>query len=161
MIPETNFPDIRNRTAIHSTNGSGMVIPREGDTVRLYIQLSDKDVLGPSTGRVDKNKMSAEKLISVRNFWEVAGFVVRLMGAGRSAGKYYIHLSWPTRKPLNGGQFTSVCALQFSHSRPFQRASYLLVGQRVASSYSVKDRVFIAGDACHTHSPKAGEKSCP
>ena len=32
-----------------------------------------------------------------------------------------------------------------------------VVGQRVASSYSVKDRVFIAGDACHTHSPKAGE----
>ena len=36
--------------------------------------------------------------------------------------------------------------------------SYLPVGQRIASSYSVKDRVFIAGDACHTHSPKAGEK---
>ena len=36
--------------------------------------------------------------------------------------------------------------------------SYLPVGQRIASSYSVKGRVFIAGDACHTHSPKAGEK---
>lgn len=36
-------------------------------------------------------------------------------------------------------------------------ASCLLVGQRVASSYSVKDRVFIAGDVCHTHSPKAGQ----
>jgi hypothetical protein len=31
------------------------------------------------------------------------------------------------------------------------------VGQRVASQFSVDDRVFIAGDACHTHSPKAGE----
>ena len=46
---------------------------------------------------------------------------------------------------------------KYSRSRPCQRASYPLVGQRVASSYSVKDRVFIAGDACHTHSPKAGE----
>ena len=36
--------------------------------------------------------------------------------------------------------------------------SFPVVGQRVASSYSFKDRVFIAGDACHTHSPKAGEK---
>ena len=27
----------------------------------------------------------------------------------------------------------------------------------MASSYSIKDRIFIAGDACHTHSPKAGE----
>lgn len=32
-----------------------------------------------------------------------------------------------------------------------------IVGQRVAERYSVKDRVFIAGDACHTHSPKAGQ----
>lgn len=33
----------------------------------------------------------------------------------------------------------------------------MLVGQRVASSFSLKERVFIAGDACHTHSPKAGQ----
>lgn len=32
----------------------------------------------------------------------------------------------------------------------------LAVGQRVASKYSVHERVLIAGDACHTHSPKAG-----
>ena len=31
-----------------------------------------------------------------------------------------------------------------------------IVGQRVAETYSVQDKVFIAGDACHTHSPKAG-----
>ncbi|KAF8333838.1 FAD binding domain-containing protein [Amanita rubescens] len=31
------------------------------------------------------------------------------------------------------------------------------VGQRVASQYSMNERVFIAGDACHTHSPKAGQ----
>ncbi|KAG2040597.1 FAD binding domain-containing protein [Suillus americanus] len=30
------------------------------------------------------------------------------------------------------------------------------VGQRVASKFSVKNRVFITGDSCHTHSPKAG-----
>ena len=31
------------------------------------------------------------------------------------------------------------------------------VGQRVASKFSIHERVFIAGDACHTHSPKAGQ----
>lgn len=46
-----------------------MVIPREGDTVRLYIQLSDKDVADPLTGRVDKSKMSPETLVSVRFFF--------------------------------------------------------------------------------------------
>jgi hypothetical protein len=32
-----------------------------------------------------------------------------------------------------------------------------VIGQRVASKFSVKERVFITGDACHTHSPKAGQ----
>jgi phenol 2-monooxygenase (NADPH) len=66
MVPETDFPDIRYRCAIHSHNGSCMIIPREGDLIRLYIQLSDKDVLDPSTGRVDRNKMSPEILLEVR-----------------------------------------------------------------------------------------------
>ena len=34
-----------------------------------------------------------------------------------------------------------------------------VVGQRVASRYSVSERIFIAGDACHTHSPKGGMRS--
>ena len=64
-VPETNFPDIRNRCAIHSENGSCMVIPREGDKVRLYIQLTDKQVVDPATGRVDKNRVSPEYLLQV------------------------------------------------------------------------------------------------
>ncbi|KAJ3559931.1 hypothetical protein NM688_g42 [Phlebia brevispora] len=32
-----------------------------------------------------------------------------------------------------------------------------LIGQRLAAKYSVHERVFIAGDACHTHSPTAGQ----
>ncbi|KAI1782487.1 FAD binding domain-containing protein [Ganoderma leucocontextum] len=32
-----------------------------------------------------------------------------------------------------------------------------VVGQRVATKYSIHERAFIAGDACHTHSPKAGQ----
>lgn len=31
------------------------------------------------------------------------------------------------------------------------------IGQRLASRYDVANRIFIAGDACHTHSPKAGQ----
>lgn len=65
MIPNTDFPDIRCKCAIHSNNGSCMIIPREGDKVRLYIQLSDKDVLDPVTRRVDKSKMGPEKLLQV------------------------------------------------------------------------------------------------
>ena len=65
MVPDTDFPDIRCKCAIHSNNGSCMIIPREGDLIRLYIQLSDRDVVDPGTGRVDKSKMGPEKLLEV------------------------------------------------------------------------------------------------
>jgi phenol 2-monooxygenase len=32
-----------------------------------------------------------------------------------------------------------------------------VIGQRICHTFSKSDRVFIAGDACHTHSPKAGQ----
>ncbi|KAF7969243.1 hypothetical protein HWV62_27888 [Athelia sp. TMB] len=92
LVPETDFPDVRNRCAIHSNNGSCMIIPREGDGIRLYVQLSDTDVIDPTTGRVDPKKMGPDELL-----------------------------------------------------------------ERVASQFSASERIFIAGDACHTHSPKAGQ----
>ncbi|KAF8586467.1 hypothetical protein K439DRAFT_1340899 [Ramaria rubella] len=116
-IPETDFPDIRNRCVIHSNNGSCMVIPREGDKVRLYLQLTEADLV--ANGRVDKTKMDVPKLLAV---------------ARKSLYPYSIDfpqiIDWWT---------------------------IYIIGQRVAASYQRKERVFIAGDACHTHSPKAGQ----
>lgn len=65
LIPETNFPDIRNRCAIHSNNGSCMIVPREGDKVRLYLQLTDTDAVDLPTGRIDKSKMNPRRLLEV------------------------------------------------------------------------------------------------
>lgn len=31
------------------------------------------------------------------------------------------------------------------------------IGQRVGSNFSKNERIFLAGDAVHTHSPKAGQ----
>lgn len=31
------------------------------------------------------------------------------------------------------------------------------IGQRIASNYTLDERVFLGGDATHTHSPKAGQ----
>lgn len=64
LIPDTDFPDIRNKCAIHSNNGSCMIIPREEDKVRLYIQLDGRDVID-NTGRVDKSKIGPEKILDV------------------------------------------------------------------------------------------------
>ncbi|KAI5120427.1 hypothetical protein M0805_009889 [Coniferiporia weirii] len=121
VIPTTDFPDIRNRTAIHSKNGSCMIIPREDDIVRLYIQLSDEDAkeVLSARGRIDKTRWTPERLMEV---------------AKRTFQPYTIDFP-------GGAEWWTL------H----------IIGQRVASGYSKKERIFIAGDACHTHSPKAGQ----
>ncbi|KAG1774156.1 FAD binding domain-containing protein [Suillus placidus] len=119
FIPDTDFPDIRNRAAIHSSNGSCMIIPREGDKVRFYLQMSDKDVMDPETGRIDKNKVTAENLINT---------------ARKTFYPYTVN-----------------------EPKEVDWCSIYIIGQRVASKFSKHERVFIGGDACHTHSPKAGQ----
>jgi hypothetical protein len=44
-----------------------MVIPREGDKVRLYLQLTEADVI--ANGRVDKTKIDSQKLLAVRRLF--------------------------------------------------------------------------------------------
>ncbi|KAF8201123.1 FAD binding domain-containing protein [Mycena galopus ATCC 62051] len=118
MVPQTDFPDIRHKTVIHSENGSCMIIPREGDMVRLYIQLG-KDAVDATTGRIDKRRMGPHQLLEV---------------ASKSMHPYV-----------------------FRTPDDFDWWTIYIIGQRVASRFSVDERVFIAGDACHTHSPKAGQ----
>jgi len=65
LTPDTNFPDIRNRCVIHSNNGSCMIIPREGDKVRIYIQLDSKYATNAATMRADKGHMSPHQLLDV------------------------------------------------------------------------------------------------
>ncbi|KAF7332387.1 hypothetical protein MKEN_00120500 [Mycena kentingensis (nom. inval.)] len=120
FVPKTDFPDIRNRCAIHSENGSCMVIPREGDKVRLYIQLDGKDgVMNTASGRIDKQLITPEKLLEV------------------------------ARKSFHPYKFETPETIEWW--------TLYQIGQRVAAKFSVNERVFIAGDACHTHSPKAGQ----
>ncbi|ODQ78129.1 hypothetical protein BABINDRAFT_93310 [Babjeviella inositovora NRRL Y-12698] len=137
MVPLTNFPDIRNRSAIHSKDaGSIMIIPRERDLVRLYIQLKEvprmKDTSksefgggdaavsakGSTTGRVDRSKITPELIVkNAQEIFKPYTFDIT-------------DLDWFT-----GYQ----------------------IGQRVSPQFQAYNRIFIAGDACHTHSPKAGQ----
>jgi len=117
-VPDTNFPDIRNRTAIHSDNGSCMIIPREGDKVRLYVQIAE-GLQVDEKGRKDRSAVTPEKVMEIAK-----------------------HSMQPFR-------------LDFPE-KPEWWTCYV-IGQRVAKNFSIKERVFIAGDACHTHSPKAGQ----
>lgn len=65
LTPETDFPDIRNKSAIHSNNGSCMIIPREGDKVRIYIQLDERG-FASINGRIDRGKTGPYQLLEVR-----------------------------------------------------------------------------------------------
>ncbi|KAK9449445.1 FAD binding domain-containing protein [Limtongia smithiae] len=136
-VPITDFPDIRNRCAIHSLDsGSIMVIPREQGLVRLYIQLREtprdpntkaateldgnkgKEAQVLEKGRVDRSKITPEVILS---------------NARKILHPYKLDITdvkWYT-------------AYQ--------------IGQRVSPAFHKFNRVFISGDACHTHSPKAGQ----
>ncbi|KAG5804942.1 hypothetical protein H9Q74_010417 [Fusarium xylarioides] len=119
IVPITDFPDIRQRCAIHSaSSGSVMVIPRENKLVRLYIQLTTTAKIGEQDSRADRSWITPD---------------VILESAQKILAPYkltYRKLDWWT-------------AYQ--------------IGQRVGSNFSAYDRVFLAGDAVHTHSPKAGQ----
>ncbi|KDQ19531.1 hypothetical protein BOTBODRAFT_28107 [Botryobasidium botryosum FD-172 SS1] len=116
-VPETDFPDIRTFSSVNSPNGSFIIVPREGNLVRIYVQLTEVDV--DQTGRLDRSKFTAEDIMKV-------------------AQKYFYPYKLAIPKVVDWW-------------------TVYIVGQRVASSYSVKNRVLIAGDACHTHSPKGGQ----
>ncbi|KAJ7696431.1 FAD binding domain-containing protein [Mycena rosella] len=121
MVPKTNFPDIRSKCAVHSENGSCMIIPREADKVRLYIQLDSGgcEAVDAVSGRIDKKRMGPHQLLEV------------------ARKSFYPYV--------------------FETPDEFDWWTIYIIGQRVASRFSVGERVFIAGDACHTHSPKAGQ----
>ncbi|TAQ91074.1 hypothetical protein B7494_g637 [Chlorociboria aeruginascens] len=119
IIPITDFPDIRQRCAIHSaSSGSVMVIPRENKLVRLYIQMTTTEKGETGKAKLDRVTINPKMILE---------------SAQRTLAPYklnYEHCNWWT-------------AYQ--------------IGQRVGSEFSKNERVFLAGDAVHTHSPKAGQ----
>ncbi|KAE8154661.1 FAD binding domain protein [Aspergillus avenaceus] len=136
FVADTDFPDIRRRTAIHSNSGSVMVIPREriatGEYLtRLYVQVPGDVAPEDESARDDGRARRAQ--VTLEGIFEQAGAALK---------PYYV-------RPKHGFD-------QVDWWAAYQ------IGQRVAESFEVKDdqslgRVLIVGDACHTHSPKAGQ----
>jgi phenol 2-monooxygenase len=134
IVPITDFPDIRMRCAIHSVeSGSVMVIPRENKLVRLYIQLT-------TTGDAGGKKFD-RSTISPKTILESAQRIMRPYKID------YRYCDWWTGE-LRGVLWRRSFA---------DRGIAYQIGQRVGNSFSLKERVFLAGDAVHTHSPKAGQ----
>ena len=111
VFPQTNFPDVRKKTTVRSTNGVLLIIPREGDCmIRTYIELPAGT--DPKTVTLEQLQQRARSIFSP---YEIT----------------FEATAW---------------------------WSAYSIGQRVARSIvDTSGRVFLAGDACHTHSPKAGQ----
>jgi len=113
-VVRTDFPDIKMKCTIHSDAGSIMVIPREDNMVRLYIQIAsstDPDWHPRKTASAEEVQKRAKDILK----------------------PYYIEwdrLEWYSVYPI---------------------------GQGIAEKYTLDERVFMGGDCCHTHSPKAGQ----
>ena len=121
VLLNTDFPDIRLKSLIHSNNeGNMLIIPREGGyMVRLYIEL---DKLKENQ-RVARDEMTPEILVAAAN---------RIMQPYTIDVK---EVAW---------------------------WSVYEIGQRITIAFDDSEEgrpahVFLAGDACHTHSPKAGQ----
>ncbi|KAI7330985.1 phenol 2-monooxygenase [Hortaea werneckii] len=113
-VVRTDFPDIKLKCTIHSDAGSIMVIPREANMVRLYIQIA-------SSTDPDWNP---RKFATTEDVQKAAKEIMK---------PYWIEwdrVEWYSVYPI---------------------------GQGIADKYTLDERVFMGGDCCHTHSPKAGQ----
>jgi phenol 2-monooxygenase len=110
VLAVTDFPDIRVKAAISSSQGNVLIIPREGGYLaRFYIELDDKRDVTAETLAAAANRILHPYALEVKDvgWWSVYE-----------------------------------------------------IGQRLCDSFDdapAAPRVFIAGDACHTHSAKAGQ----
>lgn len=125
VLVDTDFPDYRIKSAIHSANGGNiLLIPREGGyMVRVYIELDKLD----ANERIANRNLTAEHLVSA------AQRVIR-----------------PYSFDVKEIAWWSVYEIGQRLCDQFDDAP-----EGEGSGHS--PRVFIAGDACHTHSPKAGQ----
>ncbi|MBC3191949.1 FAD-dependent monooxygenase [Pseudonocardia sp. C8] len=122
VLVDTDFPDIRRKSTIHSSGGSMLIIPREGGhLVRLYIELdNDRD-----------GAMLRSRSVTPERLADVAARILH-----------------PYRLEVRDVGWWAVYE----------------IGQRLCDRFDDTEpgdgrvpRVFIAGDACHTHSAKAGQ----
>lgn len=120
----TDFPDVRTKSAIHSSNGSILLIPREGGQLfRLYVDLGE--VAEDDNGKV--RQTSLDEII------QRAQAILQ-----------------PYTLDVKNVAWHSVYEVGHRLTDRFDDVPLEEIGMR-------DPRVFIAGDACHTHSAKAGQ----
>jgi phenol 2-monooxygenase len=91
-----------------------------------------------------------------------AGSLLIIPREGGSMVRFYVELSSGAvasavkLKDLQSTACEILRPYQLSFAGTFWWSAYS-IGQRLANKFSKDNRVFLTGDACHTHSPKAGQ----
>ena len=91
-----------------------------------------------------------------------AGTLMIIPREGGSLARFYIELPEGTSAKEVKLEDLKKSARDIFHPYKMEIAetawwSAYAIGQRLANHFSESDRVFLTGDACHTHSPKAGQ----
>ncbi|KXG47494.1 Monooxygenase, FAD-binding [Penicillium griseofulvum] len=125
---DTNFPDYRRRCAIRTPDGGCMLIPRKDEGLRIFLQVDEKN-----QESLDASKSHVQDLLSDNSAFKLTKTVQS-------------HIS----KVIHPYQMNITDIVWISQYR---------VAQRLVHSFCdpTTQRVFLLGDACHTHSPKAGQ----
>ena len=142
VVVTTTFPDIRKRCAIHSAAGSIMVIPRERIgprevLTRIYCQIDDdRDPLSSTTNTPTTTASDGGGTEAASRARRKEVTLERIVAQARRVMVPYT---------IDFGEVHWWAAYQ--------------IGQRCTPAFSdaLSQRIHIAGDACHTHSPKAGQ----
>jgi len=124
----TNFPDTRRRVAIRSPYGGCMLIPRKDEGLRVFLQLTPENVQMLDEAK----KQSASQGLHSNEAFKLLDIVQS-----------------QARKLLRPYKFEITKVLWISR---------YTVSQRIVNKFRDQcGSVFLLGDACHTHSPKAGQ----
>ena len=127
-----------------------MVIPREAGLVRLYVQLQAE--AGPDGKQKHYGRDASEDVCKERARKIFSPFKLEF---GKTAW-FSVY-----RKSLSLSHVGSFFCLRFGTNELTLRFRFetekIEIGQRIASNYTLDHRVFLGGDATHTHSPKAGQ----
>ena len=132
MELETDFPDQRRRSHIRTPAGAMMMIPSAGGLNRIYTQLSPTELAG--LGGIDKAQLAKSDSVLVATDWEDTG----LLKIVKTRMKEVL-------QPYTG------------EIKRLQWISQYRIKQRIINEFYDGSRVFVMGDACHTHSPKAAQ----
>jgi phenol 2-monooxygenase len=65
FVPETNFPDFRNRAILMTPGGTCLLIPREANKIRIYVQLDHRPQYAENKKSSNWNNVGRDEILDV------------------------------------------------------------------------------------------------